>query len=751
MQDRKRIIQMLVIRAAGLLILTAFMNPSAAQMIPFDNYTIQNGLPQITVNSICQDHEGYIWVATQVGAARYDGYEFEYFNTLNGLPDNFVNCITVSSDGQVWLGTEGGVAAFNGSDFRVFTIEDGLVNNRIDDILDDGNGNIWAITVYGISVITPDTILSYSKEDALTDNAIVASFVDSRGRVYFSTFPVMGLTVFDDPYTYRKQKEEDVIRDIVEDHEGAIWYANEASGIRINSADYTRWLGYEQGLKDETVLSMMVDHLGRVWCGTYVGGLYVYDNGKFRNISSGHSIEPVASEIYEDSHQRVWIRTFEDGIWMYDQGDFRYISAENNLVHDIVTDITEDKFGNIWLATLGGASKYGRVIFEIYDTEHGLPENQVNAVYHDSRGRTWCGAYGQLLYMRNGKTYLMDENKGFVEGTTPLSFAEDASRNIYIGTDVGLLYHNGRSIQQVTFNGHSTEDLQFFSLLHTADGKLWCATDSGIYIYKNGRATMPREMDHLIDYRVNDLELVGDAIYCATEGGISVFSFEGGHLANFSVDDSLSSNVCLDLSHDVKGNVWVATDRGLCKIITGEKPEIVKYGAEQGLPSNTTYFVAFSDSTSLWIGTERGVRKLDVTTGMSDYYGYEDGFYPLETNARAVSRGEGNELWIGTVAGLVHYLPRYDVKDPTPPDLILFPPIVDGEEYVADPDSKTLHPSFPYNRNSLDFSFTGIHTTISAKNRFSFFLEGYDDDWSDLGTDRSFSYRKIPTETTYSR
>ena len=744
MQVRKSIIQTGLIRIFSILLAALLPFPAGAQKIPFDNYTIQNGLPQNTVNSICQDHSGYIWFATQVGAARYDGYDFEYFSTSNGLPDNFVNCLLVSNNGHIWFGTEGGIAEYNGRGFTHYTVEQGLVSNHVDDLFEDKAGNIWAVTAWGLSVITPDSVITHNKEGALTDNSVVASFVDSRGRVHVSTYPVTGLTIFDDPLTFNKSLEDEVIWDIIEVSNGDIWYATQGNGIRIGNGDDSRWLGYDQGLTDEIVLSLMVDHSDRVWCGTYVEGFFVYENGAFKKINSGRNSEPVAHKIHEDSHRRIWILTFDDGIWLYDDGDFRYISTQNNLVHNIVTGITEDKFGNIWLATPGGASKYGRVIFEIFDTEQGLPENHVSALFYDSRGRIWCGTYYHLMYMYRGRLNRLSEDKGFGEGITPLSFAEDAHRNIYIGTDIGLLYYNGRSIQPVLFNGSTTEDIQFYSLLYTEEKELWCATDSGIYIYKDGLAKTPADADRLVNQMVNDLELVGDQVYCATEGGISVFTLDGRHISNYKAHDSLSSSVCLDITHDFQGNIWVATDRGLSKITPGNSSEITRFDTENGLSSSTTYFVKFTDSTSLWIGTERGVRKLNIISGRADYYGYEDGFYPLETNERAVARGEGNELWIGTIAGLVHYIPKYDVKDPVPPDLILYPPVVDGEEYRPDVKNRELNPSFPYNRNSLTFNFTGIHTTISAKNRFSYILEGYDEDWTPPGTGRSVSYRKIP-------
>ena len=83
-------------------------------------------------------------------------------------------------------------------------------------------------------------------------------------------------------------------------------------------------------------------------------------------------------------------------------------------------------------------------------------------------------------------------------------------------------------------------------------------------------------------------------------------------------------------------------------------------------------FVEMADQYNLWIGTERGINVLNTESGTINFYGYDDGFRPLETNESAIARGTGGELWIGTIGGLVHYNPRYDLKNTVPPDLILF-------------------------------------------------------------------------------
>lgn len=724
-----------------------------SQKIPFSNYTVQNGLPQSSVNAIVQDLEGYIWFATQVGVARYDGYKFEYFSVNDGLVDVFVNCMLVDYSGRVWFGTEGGISVFDGSGFSSYTLDDGLVSKRIDRLVEDLDGNIWVGTAYGLSVITPDTIVSYIKGDALTDNSVDKVFVDSKGRVHVATSTTPGLSIFESPFSYQKFKEENSIWDIVEDFSGNIWYATQGSGIRINMGEEARWLGDEDGLSDDIVLSLMVDYQGNVWCGTYLDGLFKYDGKSFHEVSLGNG-NPSVSKIFEDQNHRIWVRTFDgNGVWLLDGDNLRLINSSNGLVDGLMHDITEDSFGNIWLATDQGASKYGRVIFEIMDEETGLPDNKVLAVHYDSKERIWCGTTNNLLYLKNGKIFDLGEDKGFPVEATPSSFAEDKYGNMYIGSDLGLWYYNGRSVQPILYNYEdpnpiSEEDndksRQFLSLLYAEDHVLWCATDAGLVLLKNGVPLIPSGMDQIADLYVNDLEKVGEHIYCATDGGLSVFNMKGEHLRNYTTDDNLSSNVCHDLVTGIDGNLWIATDRGLSKLIIGEHPVIEKVGMESGISANTAYFVEFADSCFLWIGTERGLIRLDNFSGSVRKYGYSDGFSPVETNARAVTKGRSGDLWIGTVAGLVHYEPKYDRIDLNPPILTLKAPLVDGEPYSFEDSLEGTAPSFPYNRNSLEFNFTGIHTTIPEKNRFSFILEGFDEKWSTPGQDHSISYKKVP-------
>lgn len=747
-QVRKRFAYTLYRCLSFFVLALVLLNNLQAQKIALENHTLKTGLPQNVVNDICQDQQGYIWFATQVGAARYDGYTFDYFNLSNGLPDDEVNCLHVDGEGKVWFGTQGGLGVYDGELFEKISSADGLIDNRIDDMVEDLEGNIWTWTEQGISVITSDSIYSYSKENALTDNNVQDVFVDSRGWVHVSTYFNNGITIFTDPHTYDKLPQPEIVRDIIEVDPGVIWYATQGMGILVREGEKEYWLGQEDGLEDEIVLSMLKDRSGKIWCGTYMEGLHIYDEGRFSPVRTGAEYEPIVQELMEDSRGRLWIRTFEEGAWMLDDNYLKHLNITNNLVHDDVTSLFEDRFGSIWIGTLGGVSKYGRAIFEIYDLDFGLPANSIQSVYSDSDGKVWVGAHSNLIKIdeeKNLKTF--GEEEGFPPEYHPLCFAEDRDHKLYIGTGHELLVYSGHSINKTGVKGSIN------CLLNTMENQLWCGTDSGIHILRDGKTRVLGTEEGLVNLKVNSLLQMDRVICCATEGGLSLFDLSGEHIRNHGEEDGPAAAVYLDLACDPENNLWVATkSRGVKKFDLGRTEAVEYFNTSNGLVSNSTYFVEFKDSVSLWIGTNLGINVLNIETGEISLYGDDEGFYPLETNERAISSGMHGEFWIGTMEGLVHYDPRYDIKDPNPPQLLLYPPVVDG--IVCDGSQNTgynisgVFPdemTFPYVNNSFEFHFTGIHTLIPSRNTFSWYMEGFDKEWSVPGKQRSASYMRLPS------
>jgi len=723
-----------------------------AQKYTLETFTAKNGLPQNSVNDIVQDSQGYLWFATQGGAARFDGYDFEHFNSLNGLPDDYVNCLLADQSGQIWFGTEGGLAAYDGNEFRIYDEEDGLVDNDVVGMIEDLEGNIWAWTAYGISVLTGDTVLSYTKGDHLAGNMIVDVMLDSKGTVHVATFEKQGITSFADPYRAVLQKRQEIIRDMVEVRPGEIWYASQDQGIIVQNKAGEYRLGPEEGLTDQVVLCLLKDSRGRIWCGTYEQGLFVYENGRFRNVPSQFEEEPIARKLMEDKQGRIWILGFVSGVWMLDGGRYTQFGVENTLAHDEVYALYEDKYGSIWMGTPGGVSKYGKGIFEVYDMDFSLPDNHIISVFLDSEGTLWFGAGFDVCALKNGQLEILgnvfEEDADYYR---PRCFAEDPDHNIYVGSDDRLFKLEGGSWEQIELLDDSIR-VSVNDLLLAEDHRLWCATNAGLLIYDDGVLDAVNQEHGLAHEEVNALHQFEDRIYCATSGGVSVFDLSGNHLRDYTTEDGLAWDECLDIASDARGNLWVATkSRGVSRIDLGMQDSIYSLDTDKGLISNAISFVELYDSSTLWIGTNRGINVLDLESGNISVYGQEEGFYPLEPYARAVVKDSGGRMWIGTVEGLVKYDPRYDNTYQDPPDLILYPPVVDGIIYSGEEQGTGISGTFPgemvfpYSKRSLKFSFTGIHTILPSRNTFSWYLEGFDKTWSPPSAERSARYDRLPS------
>ncbi len=723
-----------------------------AQKYTLETYTAKTGLPQNSVNDIVQDPQGYLWFATQGGAARFDGYEFEHFNSLNGLPDDYVNCLLTDHAGNLWFGTEGGLAVYDGTHFQTYDEGDGLVDNDVVGMIEDPEGNIWAWTAYGISVLTGDTILSYTKGDQLAGNMIVDVMVDTRGTVHVATFEKQGITSFADPYRAVLHKRKEIIRDMLEVGPGEIWYASQDHGIIVQNKAGEYRLGPEDGLTDQVVLCLLKDSRDRIWCGTYEQGLFVYENGRFRNVPSQLEEEPIARKLMEDKQGRIWVLGMINGIWMLDEDRYKPFSVENTLAHDEVYALYEDKYGSIWMGTPGGVSKFGKGIFEVYDMDFSLPDNHIISVFLDSEEILWFGSGFDVCVLKNGQLeideQIFKENEGYYR---PRCFAEDPDHNIYVGSDNRLFKLEEGTWKQIELLDDSIM-VSINDLLFADDNRLWCATNTGLLIYDQEDFSVLHQEHGLRHEEVNALHLYDNRIYCATTGGISVFDLAGNHVKDYTTEQGLAWNECLDITSDTRGNLWVATkSRGVSRIDSNHHDSIRSLNMENGLISNAISFVEMYDESTLWIGTNRGINVLDVATGAISVYGQEEGFYPLEPYARAVVRDSSGRLWIGTVEGLVKYDPRYDIKYLDPPDLILYPPVIDGIQFSAEEPGtgiKGTFPgemAFPYSKRSLEFNFTGIHTILPSRNTFSWYLEGFDKAWSPPSAERSARYDRLPS------
>ena len=203
-QTDKKFGFLLIMRSVccALLLFCLIGRVSAQYQIPFINYTMKNGLVKNQVQDICQDHKGYIWIATVGGVSRFDGKSFKNFTVSDGLPANMITELLVDRRNRIWMATiGGGLTVYDGKTFRTYTTNNGLASNNLVSegfnklLMEDSQGNIWCRTNEGLSVIGDSGVITYNKSNGFVAEQVYCFVEDSSGCILCAT--EMGLSVID--------------------------------------------------------------------------------------------------------------------------------------------------------------------------------------------------------------------------------------------------------------------------------------------------------------------------------------------------------------------------------------------------------------------------------------------------------------------------------------------------------------------------------------------------------------------------
>ncbi|MBN2213850.1 MAG: SpoIIE family protein phosphatase [Bacteroidales bacterium] len=733
-----------------------------SQKLPLDNYNINDGLPSDFVWDIEQDNKGFMWFATQLGVARFDGYRFENFGIDKGLPSNDVRCIYSDSKGYVWFGTHGGgLSRYNNYDFTNFFKEEGLCNDEIDIIFEDPEGGIWATSIQdnssGISRIYGDSVVNHSKSTGLNNHFVLCHHTDKDNRIWFGTrggyivFSVSGSK----SRIIRIGLENEIIRSITQDDENNIWIGTQGGGIY----KYIEESGNTDMIPNpfsDIILSAAFDTKGNMWFGTYGNGAFKLDlrSNEFKLIENTEG--QIITDIIPDRSNRIWMIAFREGIYLVEDESLQYLKTLNNLPDNSVNAIEVDNEGNVWFATISGISKYGKKPFEIYTEEFGLPQKEILTILADTKGKIWIGTYNGLARLDPVNNTIINYDIKNPFSPDIFSIYEDKEDNIWLGTYLGLTrYSNGRFdlIRDTIWYTEGEANNFALDILEDFSNDLWIAHSFGLCRYSGNR---------FVNYTVNDglpsdqtralaIDRNGN-IWIATSDGVAIFDGE-----KFNILDNtkgLSNNACNDICTDDDNRIWVATENGLNRITwdNGLK-DITSFTTSNGLASNSILFVGVDHTSQLWIGHGNGLNKMDLETYTVTYYGDTEGFIPLETYVRSVSIDRQNNVWIGTGDGLVKYNHKLDTISDIKPETYItrvtfYNDTSDIFSYSSGIDSITGLPEslvLPYNKCNLVFEYVGIHFALPEKNRYQYMLKGYDDQWSEITTKTSTEpLRKIP-------
>ncbi|MEI3046370.1 MAG: two-component regulator propeller domain-containing protein [Romboutsia timonensis] len=722
------IILILVCIFSCLKISTSYAN--IRESFNFKNITIEDGLSQSTVETIYQDSKGYIWIGTNDGLDRYNGYEFKHYKH-----DKYD--------------------------------KNSIANNYIVDIIEDKNGYIWVSTIGGLSRINPDKdeIKNYySKEDRgnLSNSNLWQLLCTKDNRLIAST--IDGLNVYDknkDKFTRILYKEGELpsqyIYSLEEDLYGHIWVGTDNGLVELDK-DLNIVKSYHDTIGDSDVYNVYDDSKGNIWVCTLDNGLFKInlDDKSVENYKNNNSKRSIPSnnvrDIISDSEGKLWIAT-DKGLCTFDYEREEFITynkklyQSNSLIDDEIFCLLKDSSGLIWIGTYSGISRFNpnsnftHFKLDPYE-DNSISGNVIHGIYEDDDKTLWIGTNESGVNIINGESikHLNKENSNIVS-----DLIEDITgfkNYIFIGTNEGLsvLVKNDKTAKNYTITNYTTKDglpsNKIRSLFIDSKGYLWIGTNKGLAILDTNNNKIIDITYILDEMGVSDKFI--RAVYEDSKGNYYIGCFlEGGLIKinpntkeykiykNIENDDSsISNNSIRYINEDLYGNILVGTSHGI-NILNLSTDKFNHYTEKDGLINNTIYGILVDKNNGIWMSTNAGISKLSTEDATFKNFTITDGLQSNEFNGRACFKSKDGNMYFGGING-------FNVFNSQDIELSTFEPkvIFDNFEINGTNKKDISNIKFKSNENNIKINFFTNDYKNTKTTQYYYKLEGLENEWN---------------------
>lgn len=697
---------------------------AGAQQYDLRTFSLEQGLPSAGVNDICEDADGFLWVATEEGLARSQGSRFESFDQRQGAPGVEATALLASrsatGEGRLWTGFRNGtLACWSNGTFTPFTPSTPFPPYPVRTIL-DGPGNTLWLGIRGGGVWSVDTTTHAVKAmNQGLPTARINALAGLGGN---------GLLAATDSGLYQMQ--------------GDRWTA-------VNAAPE---------LRGKRILSLFADSMG-VLVGTNEGYVELDPElaalpiarraAGFQPLALPH---PAILSVWRVDAGDIWLGT-PGGLVHIDRSEgipqLTSIREANGLGHDLVRCLHRDRSGGIWAGTgYGGVTKYTSDAFLYFTERDGLGSRIVSDVYRTADGLLWFAMQGGGVARFDGRRM---EQFGREHGLPSLfitCLGEDDEGHLLAGTAMHGLHRFDAERFEPAWVSPDREAARIHALVRMNDGRVLIGTGAGLHTM--GKASVV--MEGLSTHVVQAIHATEEEIWCGTESGL--FRTSARMNSDFERVAQVPVAGINTMARDSKGSLWLGTaGEGLFR---WDGKRLEQYGREAGLQSLAVELVLLDAYENLWLGTRQGVHQVELDVLQEQVlgirsYGPEDGFIGLENLRGAGLLDSDSSLWFGTVRGAIRYDQRRVVEDPLEPLVHL----TDIQLFYERPDwtpwchglGRDGFPSdlqLPHDKNHLTFAFTGISLAYPEKVRYRWILEGYDPDWSPITATQRVTYSNIP-------
>lgn len=688
-------------------------------VFPYASRTWQTeeGLPNNNVQALAQTPDGYLWVGTQAGLARFDGLHFTIFDPANtpALQDPFVSALCVDNAGTLWIGTRHGVRCIRRGTIASEPVLAGLEKESVNVIYVGHDNSLWFGTLNGLTQFKDGKVTHYTRKEGLAS---------------------------------------DTIRAVLEDYHSNLWIGTDQGLNRLSGGEMTRF-GASNGLPNESIRGLTLDKAWRLWIGSD-GGMIWYNTGHFYAYGRPYGLsDNSVSVVCEDHEDNLWVGT-HSGLNRFREGRFFNEQKSEGVPYDRINTIFEDGDHTLWVGSIEGLIRLTPQRFFTYNKQQGLTHNNTMCVLEDHNGALWTGTYGGgLNCLRDEQTFAYGEPEG-----TPalvLSLCENQAGGLWIGADQsnGLFVFTNGQIQPYAIRPGAI-DSAIRVIRQDRRGALWLGTARGLYCEQGGQIVKYTTKDGLAGDVVRALcEDNKGAIWIGTDRGLS--RREGGRFVNYTTNDGLSDNSITALYQDGAGALWIGTGGGgMNRLAQGHFHACT---TRQGLFSDEIFAIVEDDYGWLWMSCGKGifrVRKADLDAladgkkqSLTSFpYGKSDGMESVICNGQGKPAGwkaQDGRLWFPTTKGLVAVDPNIPLNE-APPPVYIEHVLADKKELSQNPEQLAGRNSMlvvPPGRGELEFRYTALELDAPDKTRFRYMLEGVNSDWVDAGTRREAHYDNI--------
>lgn len=755
--------------------------------IYFDHITTEEGLSQNDINCILQDRKGFMWLGTHDGLNRYDGYTFTIFKPdpaqPNSINSNLILSLAEDSLGRIWAGTAGsGLNCFDPATQQFLPLGEGLKGiekSHVRDLLVDHKGRLWVATIAGLALFDVQSmdeegigIRDYSEElipPSFRTEYVEKIYQDSEHNIWIGCRGALvrleEASIAGEPYLADAVRmpigsPQLLVRSITKDKHDR-FVIGSTQGLFYQTETEESGLPVLSQFTTEFNSAIVVDSRDRIW-GAGLQGLRRFESSGNRkvpvlsgtysnNLEDIHSLnKDVLRTLYADKNGMIWVGTNGGGINKFDPEKMAFRHFRKNLQpgsirYDKIRVIFQDSEDNIWMGTEGGGVSFLPAESDNgnYSTfQHLSAPNYVFAMAEvqeaDTKvlylgGQTIPGLYKMVIPDKNRKlgTGRVTAFPAFQQSVFTL--LNDQNQDLWVGTYNGGLLKMSLNSQDgnspVSRYRHDPKNPKSISndiirsLLKDSLGNIWVGTGNGLNIIPHTETGKKHpDFTHFFHQVEND--------------------------------QSLSHNYILALYESRAGEVWIGTfGGGLNKFVpeSANRPaHFVRYTEEQGLANNVIKAILEDEQGNLWISSNKGLSRFDPETELFRNYDTNDGLQSKEFSELAALKQRNGEMLFGGVNGFNVFKPERFRDNTQLPDVVftgfqvLNQPMKAGEKrnghvILKQSIEETEHIELRYNENSFSLEFAALHYSSPTKNQYQYKLEGFDEDWIRVNSQKRFA------------